>query len=230
MHPPRVMAADAIIVAGGSGIRFGLKKQFLVLDGVPILKRTVSCFAAHPDIRSIIVVIPAEDREHAHSILGGISRSLTIVEGGATRQQSVWNGLMHAQGSEFVLIHDAVRPLVTPELITRVLDGINGFDACIPGLAVANTLKEVDRDIVVRTVPRTLLYGVQTPQCFRTERIRQAHEAARSRGVIDATDDSKLVEDLGGEVKVVEGDPFNLKITVKQDMELAEAILKCRSE
>ncbi len=224
------MAADAIIVAGGSGIRFGQKKQYLSLGGVPILRRTVCAFDSHPEIENLIVIVPSEDLPLAGEILSGLNKPLHLKPGGETRQESVWNGLMLAKKSGLVLIHDAVRPLVTGDLISRVLTGIIGFDACIPGLAVLNTLKEVDGDLVVRTVPRNCLYGVQTPQCFRTARIMEAHEAALRLGRRDATDDSALIEDLGGTVRLVEGDPGNMKITLKQDMEIAEAILRCRTE
>lgn len=224
------MAADAIIVGGGSGLRFGRKKQFLSLGGIPLLLRTIYPFEAHPFIDNIVVVVPPEDLSMTGELLSGITKPLTLAEGGRTRQESVWKGLMRAAQSEFVLIHDAVRPFVTGDLITRVIDEAKGYDACIPGLAVPNTLKEVKDGIVVKTVPRSNIYGVQTPQCFRTERIIEAHTKARSLGNYDATDDSALIEGMGGTVRLVEGDPYNIKVTLKQDLDIAEAILKCRTE
>jgi 2-C-methyl-D-erythritol 4-phosphate cytidylyltransferase len=223
------MAADAIIVGGGSGARFGRKKQFLCLGEIPLLKRAVACFERHDAVRNIIIVVPEEDIALAQEILAGAAKPLLFAKGGRTRQESVSNGLTLSKESEYVLIHDAVRPFVTGELISRVLEGMEGFDACIPGLAVTNTLKEVSGDIVIRTVPRSNMYGIQTPQCFRTERIIAAHALACRQG-IDATDDSTLIEALGGRIRLVEGDPFNMKITLRQDMEIAEAILKCRTE
>jgi len=224
------MAADAIIVGGGSGARFGQKKQFVRLGGIPLLKRAAACFERHGSIRNIVVVVPEEDIPMAGEILSGTSKPLHFAKGGSTRQESVSNGLDLSEDSEYVLIHDAVRPFVTGELISRVLGGMEDFDACIPGLAVTNTLKEVSGDLVVRTVPRSNVYGIQTPQCFRTERIAAAHAWARRQGVGDATDDSALIEAVGGRIRLVEGDPFNMKITLRQDMEIAEAILKCRTE
>lgn len=224
------MAVDAIIVGGGSGSRFGRKKQFVCLGETPLFKRAAACFERHGSVRNIIVVVPEEDIPRARELLSGTEKPLLFAKGGSTRQESVSNGLALSKESEFVLIHDAVRPFVTGELISRVLGGMEDFDACIPGLAVTNTLKEVSGDLVVRTVPRSNLYGVQTPQCFRTERIAAAHAWALRRGISDATDDSALIEAVGGRIRIVEGDPFNMKITVRQDMEIAEAILKCRTE
>jgi 2-C-methyl-D-erythritol 4-phosphate cytidylyltransferase len=224
------MAADAIIVGGGSGERFGLKKQFTCLGGVPLLKRAASCFDGHESIRGIIIVVPEEDIGLAQEILTGTAKPLSFAKGGQTRQDSVSNGLALSVDSEYVLIHDAVRPFVTGDLISRVLGGIEDFDACIPGLAVTNTLKEVSGDLVVRTVPRSNMYAIQTPQCFRRDRIAEAHAWARGQGISDATDDSALIEAIGGRIRLVEGDPYNMKITLRQDMEIAEAILKCRTE
>lgn len=224
------MAASAIIVGGGSGLRFGLKKQFLALGGIPLLRRTITPFDSHPEVERIIVVVPKDDLLMTQRILNGTAKPLLLAEGGPSRQGSVWNGLMLAQKDDLVLIHDAVRPFVTANLITRVLRGIEGFDACIPGLAITNTLKEVRDGLVARTVPREHVFGVQTPQCFRTDRIVEAHAAAREKGIVDATDDSALIEAMGGKVSLVEGEALNMKITLKQDMEIAEAVLKCRTE
>lgn len=224
------MAADAIIVGGGSGIRFGTKKQFISLGGIPLLQRTVHAFENHPCVDQIIVLVPQDDLVLAGRILSGTQKPLKLVEGGKTRQESVWNGLLSLQGSDLVLIHDAVRPFVSSGLISRVIEGIKGYDACIPGLAVPNTLKEVSNGVVVKTIPRAGLYGVQTPQCFLTRSIIAAHTSARGQGIYDATDDSLLIEEIGGHVRLVEGDPLNMKITLKQDVDIAEAILKCRTE
>lgn len=194
------------------------------------MKRTVACFERHDAVGSIVVVVPEEDIDRAQEILSGTPKPLRFAKGGTTRQESVFNGLILSKESDRVLIHDGVRPFVTGELISRVLAGIEDFDACIPGLAVTNTLKEVSGGLVVRTVPRSNMYGVQTPQCFRTERILAAHAWAREKGFVDATDDSALIEAIGGKIRIVEGDPLNMKITLRQDMEIAEAILKCRTE
>jgi 2-C-methyl-D-erythritol 4-phosphate cytidylyltransferase len=224
------MAADAIIVSGGSGTRFGSKKQFISIGGVPLIRRAADCFDAHLGVERIIVAVPADDLGLTAGILSGLGKPLVLTAGGKTRQESVSNALKHCRRSGLVLIHDGVRPFATLALISRVLEGITGFDACIPGLAVSNTLKEVDGKIVKRTVPRKGLFAVQTPQCFQAEVILEAHARAAGRGFMEATDDSALVEEQGGRVRLVEGDPFNIKITLAQDVEIAEALLRCRSE
>ncbi len=223
------MATSAVIVAGGSGTRFGRKKQFLDLGGVPLIRRTVDAFASHDAVDAVIVAVPREDMDLTSRMLAGAALAVHIVQGGRTRQESVYNGLLNIEGAGLVLVHDAVRPLVTGKLISRVLEGLGEGDACIPALAVSSTLKEVREGVVVRTVSRSNLYEVQTPQSFPVLKILEAHTLARQRGVLDATDDSAVMELAGGRVRVVEGDPFNIKITVGKDLEIAEAMLTCRT-
>ena len=224
------MAASAIIVAGGSGLRFGWKKQFISLGGIPVLGRTVRCFDSHPLITHIIVVVPLTDIEQVKEILHGMKTPLDITAGGTTRQESVYNGLQVETSTEIILIHDGVRPLVSEALISRVIAGIEDFDACIPGIAVSDTIKESDRGFVSRTVPRDTLYQAQTPQAFKRSGILQAHKSARTTGTGQVTDDSSLIENAGGKVRLVSGDPFNIKITLKEDISIAEAILQCHTE
>lgn len=224
------MAASAIIVAGGSGTRFGTKKQFIHLGTVPVLRRTVLCFDSHPLITYIVIVVPEEDIGHVTNILHGMTTPLSVTAGGATRQESVWNGLQVATESDVVLIHDGVRPLVSQSLVSRVLAGIGDLDACIPGIPVADTLKEAEGSFVARTISRENVYQVQTPQAFRKSSIVEAHALARDRSIGNLTDDSALIENAGGKVGLVPGDPFNIKITLKEDIYIAEAILRCRSE
>ena len=223
------MAASVVIVAGGSGTRFGRKKQFIELGGVPLIRRTVDAFASHDAVDVVIVAVPREDMDLTRRMLADAALQVHIVQGGGTRQESVCNGLLNVEGAGLVLVHDAVRPLVTGELISRVLGGVGDADACIPALAVSSTLKEVREGRVVRTVSRSNLYEVQTPQAFPVLKILEAHTLARRRGVLDATDDSAVMELAGGTVRVVEGDPCNIKITVGKDLEIAEAMLTCRT-
>jgi 2-C-methyl-D-erythritol 4-phosphate cytidylyltransferase len=224
------MGASAIIVAGGSGARFGTKKQFINLGGVPILRRTALCFDSHPFIEHIVIVVPAEDIEHVTQILVGLPTPLDVTAGGATRQESVYNGLQVATSADVVLIHDGVRPLVSLSLISRVLAGIGDLDACIPGIAVADTLKEAQGQVVVKTIPRDNVYQIQTPQAFKRAGILEAHTSARNHNIGNFTDDSALIENAGGKVGLVSGDPFNIKITLKEDIYIAEAILRCHTE
>jgi 2-C-methyl-D-erythritol 4-phosphate cytidylyltransferase len=221
------MSLSVIIVAGGSGQRFGQKKQFLDLKGIPVLKRAVSCFIAHESVDQIVVVVPEEDLQHVHEMFSGADKRLVITKGGQTRQHSVFNGLKIARNSDSVLIHDGVRPFVSHSLITRVIEGLAGVDGCIPALEVTDTLKEIHEGIIQKTVPRRNLYQVQTPQAFHTRELIEAHEKALERGSMDKTDDSALLESLGKTVKIVQGDPFNMKITFENDLTLAEVILTC---
>jgi 2-C-methyl-D-erythritol 4-phosphate cytidylyltransferase len=221
------MSLSAIIVAGGSGQRFGLKKQFLDLKGIPVLKRAVSAFISHNSVDQIIVVVPEEDLPQVHEMFSETGKKFLIIKGGGTRQESVYNGLKATRESEALLIHDGVRPFVSHELISRVIEGLSGVDGCIPALQVTNTIKEVQGGIVMKTIPRLNLYQVQTPQAFDTQGIIEAHEKALASGGLDLTDDSAIMESMGKTIKIVPGDPFNIKITFEKDILLAEAILSC---
>ena len=221
------MSLSAIIVAGGSGQRFGLKKQFLDLKGIPVLKRAASGFIAHESVDQIVVVVPEEDLNLIHEMFSDADKKLVITKGGKTRQQSVFNGLKIARNSKSVLIHDGVRPFVTHSLITRVIEGLTDADGCIPALEVTDTLKEVHSGIIRKTIPRKNLYQVQTPQAFLTQELIEAHKKAFDTGTMDKTDDSALMESMGKTIKVVQGDLLNIKITFENDLILAEAILTC---
>jgi len=214
---------SALIVAGGSGSRFGQKKQFIALRGVPVLLKTVLCFVDNPSIDRIIVVVPSEDVLSTDALIKDIPTPHVVVAGGPTRAASVMNGLKEALSSRIVLIHDGVRPFVGPDLIHRVIAGLAGWDAAIPGIPVTDTLKEADGDTVVRTVARRNLFQIQTPQAFFTESIVAAHRQASNLSE-PPTDDSMLIEAQGGRVRIVDGDPYNIKITLPEDMLFAEAI------
>ncbi|MEN6473196.1 MAG: 2-C-methyl-D-erythritol 4-phosphate cytidylyltransferase [Syntrophaceae bacterium] len=215
---------SALIVAGGSGSRFGQKKQFITLGGIPVLLKTVLCFADNPAIDRLIVVVPAEDVAATTALISDITTEHTVVAGGPTRAASVLSGLKVALGSRIVLIHDGVRPFVGPDLIHRVIAGLAGCDAAIPGLAVTDTLKEASDNTVLRTVARRNLFQIQTPQAFITENILAAHKQASGLLPEPPTDDSMLIEEQGGRVRIVDGDPYNIKITLPEDMLFAEAI------
>jgi 2-C-methyl-D-erythritol 4-phosphate cytidylyltransferase len=221
------MAFSAVIVAGGSGERFGRKKQFLDLHGTPVLKRAVDSFDAHHAVERLIVVVPEEDIQETRAILSGVEKTLVVTRGGKTRRESVMNGLQCAHERPAVLIHDGVRPFITQDLIERVIEGLLGVDGCIPALEVTDTLKEVRSGVVMRTIPRHGLYQVQTPQAFVTHTLIQAHENAAKDA--EFTDDSSLLEAYGKAVRIVEGDPYNMKITFKNDILLAEAVLRCHT-
>ena len=199
------MAVWAIIVAGGSGVRFGGQKHALLLDGVELWRRSVDAFRT-AGVDNIVVV---------GEVPGG-------VPGGARRRDSVAAGMAEVpEDVEWVLIHDAARPLVTPQLISRVLARalVGDVDGVIPAIPVADTLKRVQGKRVLETVDRETLVAVQTPQAFALPVLRAAHGSDSS----DATDDAGLVERANGTVVTVMGDPMNLKITVPRDLEIARA-------
>lgn len=203
------MRFAAIIVAAGSGSRFGGPKHALTLGGLPVWKHSVRLFES-AGAEEIVVV---------GDVTGGIP-------GGDRRRDSVEAGLLAIRSdAEWVLIHDAARPLATVSLVARVLDaaGAPGVDGVIPAIAVTDTLKEVSGAAVVGTVDRNKLRAVQTPQAFRTEALVAAH---RDDPDADATDDAGLIERMGGTVVTVDGETTNMKITYEGDLAVAELLLR----
>jgi 2-C-methyl-D-erythritol 4-phosphate cytidylyltransferase len=203
----------AIVVAAGGGTRFGAAKQFARLGGASVVDRAVG--VARESCDGVVVVLPAAT---GWTPPGGV---LTAV-GGATRSDSVRAGLaLVPDDAEVVVVHDAARPLASRRLFELVVQAIaDGADGAVPALPVADTVKRVKGARVVETIPRDGLVGVQTPQAFRADVLRSVH---RSGGV--ETDDAALVEAGGGVVVVVEGERRNLKLTLADDLELAQALL-----
>lgn len=225
------MKAAAIIAASGRGQRMGtdMRKQYLSLEGVPILARSVNLFVTHGSIVQVIVVIPPGDAVYARKILKSFCplEKLNFVEGGRRRQDSIYNGLQLLDGgAELVCIHDGVRPLATKELVDAVLDAACEWGAAVPVVPVTDTLKEVAENGLIRgTLSRAALRRAQTPQVFRQDLIREAYRKALVLGV-EATDDAYLFELLGEPVYTVPGDPANIKITSPHDLVVASALLK----
>jgi len=213
----------ALIPAGGIGTRLGRRtpKQFLQISGATILARTLTHFVRHPDIGVVVVAAPAGHIGRARSVV--TSSRVTIVAGGATRQESVWNALNATPaGVEIVLVHDAVRPFIDRRLIDAVVAEAAAHGAAICALPIAETIKRVRDGAVVDTLDRSQLWSVQTPQGFRTALLREAHDKARRDGVI-GTDDAMLVERLGHVVRVVPGLAGNVKITTVEDLRRARS-------
>lgn len=211
----------AVVVAGGSGRRFGSAKQFARLGGCTLVERAVA--AARTVASGVVAVLPdAEDRPRSDDAVT-FGADVTVT-GGATRAESVRRGLAAVpDGVAIVVVHDAARPLATPALFAAVLDALasTGAAAAIPAVAVPDTLKRLDgRGGVAATVSRDGLVAVQTPQAFRPDALRRAHA-----GDPEATDDAALLEALGLEVVVVDGDPGNLKLTTPEDLARAEQLL-----
>jgi 2-C-methyl-D-erythritol 4-phosphate cytidylyltransferase len=230
----------AILPAAGLGTRMGGEKpkQFLELDGVPLLVFTLRRLAACPAISDFVIATRAEEME---SVAAGVAsenlgRPIRVVRGGDTRQDSVANALTEVQvEADLILVHDAVRPLVTRSQIERVIAEADVCDAAILGIPAMDTVKEVKRAtpqggaadvaLITATIPRERVVLAQTPQVFRASLLLEAFARARQDGVT-ASDEAGLVERLGRDVHVVVGSERNLKITRPGDLELAEFYLR----
>ena len=225
------MTASAIIAASGQGRRMGgaVRKQYMMLDRVPVLARTINTFVEHGAFLQVIVVIPQGEVAATRRILKPFSPvdSLIFVEGGRRREDPVYNALQAVNHEvELVCIHDGARPLLTAALIEAVLESAGVGGAAVPVIAVTDTIKEVSEEgLIKRTVSREKLRRVQTPQAFRLDLILEAYQKSAILG-IEATDDSYLLELLGYAVATVPGETANLKITGPEDLIMAEALLR----
>lgn len=219
------MRVAAILPAGGIGARMGseVPKQYLELAGQPILLRSLRRVMEHPRVEWVIVALPPAD---AGKPPFALPEGVHVVAGGPERTDSVRNALaVLPESADVVLIHDAARPLVPPELLDRALRAVAPDVGVTSALPVSDTLKRVDDGgRIMETVDRRGLWRAQTPQVFPRELILEAHRRAAADGVA-TTDDAELVERLGGRVIIVRGDPRNLKITRPEDVVLAERLL-----
>ena len=227
----------AILPAAGLGTRMGADtpKQFLSLDGVPVLLFTLRRLATCPAIRDFVIATRGEEIDSVAASVASekLGRSVHVVRGGDTRQDSVANALAEVPSeADLILVHDAVRPLVTLSQIERVIAEAAACDAAILGIPAMDTVKEVKRAslptdvaLVTATIPRERVVLAQTPQAFRAALLLEAFARARQDGVT-ASDEAGLVERMGRDVHVVVGSERNLKITRPGDMELAEFYLR----
>jgi len=223
----------ALIPAAGMGKRMGasINKQYLHLDGIPIVARTISAFEKSPLIDAIYLVIPADEipyfREHIVDAYR-FCKVAAIVPGGKERQHSVMNGLRamreEMSGDDVVLIHDGVRPMITEEMLRESIAVASSNDGAVVALPAKDTIKSVVNGIVTGTPDRITLWHAQTPQVFRYRVIYSAHQAAETDNYL-GTDDASLVERIGGQIRIVRGDYRNIKITTPEDLLLAEAFL-----
>jgi len=223
----------ALIPAAGMGKRMGasFNKQYLQLDGMPIVAHTVAVFEQSPLIDAIYLVIPAEEipycREHVVEAYK-FRKVAAIIPGGKERQHSVMNGLRgmggYATDDDVVLIHDGVRPLITEEVLRESIAVASLYDGAVMAVQTKDTIKSVENGIITYTPDRNTLWQAQTPQTFRYSVIFSAHLAAEADHYL-GTDDSSLVERTGGQVRIVQGDYHNIKLTTPEDLLLAEAFL-----
>ncbi len=217
-----------IVAAAGRGRRFGApdNKVFAPLAGRTVLHGSLSALQDCPEIDALVVVAGAEDLDRVRAIAGGYSKLHAVCEGGAERYDSVWNALQAVPpGTEIVAIHDGARPLTSPDLVSACVAAARETGAALPATPVSDTLKRSENGVDTReTVDRSRLYGVQTPQTFRYSLLVEAYAAARRQG-FSGTDDASYVEWLGHPVRLVPGSRNNLKITVAEDLRMAEALL-----
>ncbi|MBW1980929.1 MAG: 2-C-methyl-D-erythritol 4-phosphate cytidylyltransferase [Deltaproteobacteria bacterium] len=225
----------AIVVAAGEGKRMATtrEKQYLPLAGVPVLLHTLRVFEKSESIDGIIVVVGSEQERMWQDLIsdrGELSKILAVVHGGKERQDSVVQGLQAVPPEcQIVVIHDGVRPLITPDLLAEVVESGWQYGAAVAAVPVQDTVKEVSAGMVARTLERSSVWLAQTPQAFAAALIRRAHREAGRRAV-RATDDAALVERLGVPVHIVHGSVENIKITRPIDLALAEAILAARNK
>ena len=216
-------------MAAGAGERFGAgtPKQTTLLHGRPMIAWSMDVLARSPRVDGLIVVTPPGVDIRVVDVSGDAARKVrSVVTGGATRQDSVYNGLDQVPaGATHVLIHDAARPCLSDALRDRVIDALGAHDAVVPSVPVTDTLIRDVESSVDAVMDRVHIAGVQTPQAFRLDLIRRAHQAARDRG-FKSSDDGSLVLALGEKVATVPGERTNLKVTFRDDLMIAEAILK----
>ncbi len=222
----------AIIVAGGKGTRFGgnRPKQFLEINGIPIIVHTLKQFERAQEIDCIVVVVPADEVQSFRAAVkeSDLEKVTQVIAGGDMRARSVKYGLEAIDDAEIVAVHDAVRPLVTPEEIDQVIiAATSNSGAAILVAPVSDTIKEVSDNRITRTVPRAQLRRALTPQCFRFDILKRAYQDLDEIESlhIDVTDDSFLVERLGVAITAVEGSARNIKITTAEDLMLAKSLI-----
>jgi 2-C-methyl-D-erythritol 4-phosphate cytidylyltransferase/2-C-methyl-D-erythritol 2,4-cyclodiphosphate synthase len=213
------MHVTAIIAAGGTGRRLGadVPKQLLAVGGVPILQRSVEAFLTHPEVSDVVVALPSSMAAAPPQFLKGVR----IVTGGDSRQASVANAFDEvSSASDVVLVHDAARPFVSGEVISRAIAAAAAHGAAIVAVAVSDTVKRIaDGGVIAETIPRDEVFLAQTPQAFRRSILEQA--VALGRSGVEGTDEAALVERTGHRVRVVCGDPSNVKITTASDLDAA---------
>lgn len=218
----------AVIVGAGSSVRMGgVDKIFAPLAGRPLIAYPIQAFQECSAVDRIVLVLGREAVERGRALVAemGACKVVAVVAGGARRQDSVRRGLGAIGDCEWVVIHDAARPLVTARLIAAGIEAARQTGAAVCAVPCRDTLKQADARRVLATLERSGVWQAQTPQVFRLGLLLWAHEQVTQ----EVTDDAAMVEMVGGEVVLYEGSPLNLKVTVPEDLALAEAILRLRA-
>lgn len=220
------MKITALITAGGLGVRMGapLPKPWLELKGKTILEHTIDIFLQNPNIQSIVLTVPQGHQSPVEA------PNLTVVKGGETRQESVFEGLKEASKNkpDLVVIHDGVRCLLTQDSLNECIQACHApWDGVVCAVPVSNTLKKVQDNEIKETIDRDGLWAMQTPQVFFFDAIFKAYQEAKEKQN-QATDDAHVMQSAGGHVRVIRGQTTNLKITYPEDIVLAKAIMESR--
>lgn len=227
-------AYTAIVLAAGKGTRMNSKiqKQFLEVEGKPVIYYSLKCFQESPLIRDIILVTGEESLSYCKEEIVkrfGFSKVKKVTAGGKERYDSVYAGLCACDNTDYVLIHDGARPFVTEEILERTCFAVKETGACVVGMPAKDTIKISDRNKMVESTPaREKVWLVQTPQAFRYSLIKESYESIRCKDMSGITDDAMIVEQESGvKVALVHGSYENLKITTPEDLIIAEAFLRC---
>jgi 2-C-methyl-D-erythritol 4-phosphate cytidylyltransferase len=220
----------AIIVAAGSSERMGFDKLFALVSGKPVIAHTIAAFENTKCVDEIILVGRADGLGELRKLINQPSKVKQIVAGGAERSDSVRAGLEHVDPkSDYVAVHDAARPMITPEKIARVLEAARASSAASLAEPINDTLKRADSDLAVKeSVDRSGIYGMQTPQVFEKKLLEEAYELVAKKK-ISVTDEVSAVELLGHKIVLVPNYDFNFKVTYPRDLPLAEFVLKQRA-
>ncbi len=219
----------AVILASGNGSRFGRPKQFALLAGLPLLIQTIRPFQQNPLITSIVMVTREADCHKVENMIIShqMDKVIRVTPGGASRQESSWFGLKSCPAnSDFVLIHDGARPLVSAALLQRLIMALHSYPAVNTVINTADTIIELDSNNFIKNIPdRSRLRRCQTPQGFHYRLIKEAHQYAIRQGLREITDDCGLVLAMGGKVFTIAGEETNIKITYEQDLQIAEKLI-----
>ncbi len=226
----------AIVPAAGSGLRMGMgtKKQYLALAGIPLLGYALKIMETSSAVQEIVVVVgPGEEDYCCDAVVKklGLNKIAAIVQGGSERQDSVYNGLLAlSPNTDIVVVHDGVRPFFSQDTLADVVAAAQKYGAATCAVPAKDTVKLGDEDrFVARTLPRDRTWLVQTPQAFRYKLLITAHRRAQEDNLL-VTDDTALVESIGGQVKIIMGTYENIKITTPEDLDVARAIIEAAGQ
>ena len=200
-------------------------KAFVDLDGAPLVRHAFEAIEGAELVDAVVVAAPPEFVRHIESLLPSTVKRVAVVAGGDTRQASAAAAFAHAGDAEAVLVHDAARPLAPSSLFDACLRELDECEAVCPALPLADTIKQTESDHVTATLDRAHLVAAQTPQGFRSDTYRRAHDAAAADGFV-GTDDASLVERIGVPVRIIPGDDRNMKVTTAHDVAVAHALLR----